>query len=627
MKRGVWYVLLGVAVPLALAVVPSVTQNQYYLHILVLVLLYVTLALGLNIVVGFAGLLDLGYVAFYAIGAYTYAILSTHWHISFWLSLPVGGLLAAIMGIALGLPALRVRGDYLALVTLGLGEIVRLTLENWESLTNGPRGIMSIDGPHFHTSRVSSPLEYYYLALGLAVITTLFVLRIRYSSIGRILAAVRDEEMAAQCVGIEPVRWKLYAFATGAFIAGVGGVFFAGWQHFVSPESFTLLESVLILCIVVMGGMGSIPGTIIAATFLVAAPEVLRGLAQYRLLVFGLVLVCVIVMQEKIRQRGLRSSVAKSLAHSNGTNGVRQQSSTMRGGWVGSEVGERPVETKPLVLLRVLGLKKSYDGIKAVQDISFEVGSGEIVALIGPNGAGKTTVFHCVSGVLKPDAGTIQLAGRDGVLNSIKLRPHIIARRGIARTFQDIRLFQNMTAVDHVLLGTNCGQGVTPLELLAMFPKVFRRDRDNHKLACRLLNCVGIKDPFRLASALTLVEQRRLGLARALATNPKVLLLDEPAAGLNESEKIHFCQLLQSIRDDLSISIVLIEHDMRNVVMTTVRSGPVKVHESQTASTEEKRLVDRIIVMDQGRLIAEGPPGEIQSSPLVKEVYLGKGYQ
>lgn len=268
--------------------------SGYQVNIMITALLYVMLGLGLNIVVGMAGLLDLGYVAFYAVGAYSYALLNLHFGIGFWLALPLGGLLAAMFGILLGFPVLRLRGDYLAIVTLGFGEIIRLVLENWTEFSNGPSGISGIPRPSFFGMDLNleqSLISLYYLMLIMVALTIVVSSRLQNSRIGRAWAALREDEIACRAMGIDKIKIKLAAFASGAFWAGMAGVLFAAKTTFVNPASFTFMESAIILCIVVLGGMGSIPGVIIAALVLILLPEYLRAVADYRMLVFGATLV------------------------------------------------------------------------------------------------------------------------------------------------------------------------------------------------------------------------------------------------------------------------------------------------------------------------------------------------
>jgi len=285
--------------------------STYQTNIMITALMYVVLGLGLNIVVGLAGLLDLGYVAFYAVGAYTYALLNLHFDLGFWLVLPIGAMMAALFGVMLGFPVLRLRGDYLAIVTLGFGEIIRLILENWNEFSRGPSGIANISRPGFfgvEMSLESAILYLYYLMMALVVITIFVVNRLQDSRIGRAWIALREDEIACQAMGIDKTKTKLTAFALGATWAGMVGVVFAAKTTFINPASFTFMESAIILCIVVLGGMGSILGVIIGALVLILLPEYLRAFSDYRMLAFGAVLVTMMIF----RPQGIIANVRRT---------------------------------------------------------------------------------------------------------------------------------------------------------------------------------------------------------------------------------------------------------------------------------------------------------------------------
>ena len=283
---------------------------MYHTSIMISALVYVMLGLGLNIVVGLAGLLDLGYVAFYAVGAYTYALLNLHFGISFWLALPIAAVLGFGFGTLLGYPVLRLRGDYLAIVTLGFGEIIRIVLENWDDFSNGPRGISDIPAPSFfgHVfGQHDSVIYIYFIVIGLVLLTIFFVNRLENSRLGRAWIALRDDEIACQAMGIDKVKTKLTAFALGATWASLAGVVFAAKTSYINPMSFTIWESITILCVVVIGGMGSAIGVIAGALVLILLPEYLRAVAEYRMLVFGALQVIVMVFKPE----GLIKSVRK----------------------------------------------------------------------------------------------------------------------------------------------------------------------------------------------------------------------------------------------------------------------------------------------------------------------------
>jgi len=296
--------------------------NRYWLDLAILIVTYTMLGFGLNIVVGLAGLLDLGYVAFYAVGAYSYALIAQHFGLSFWICLPLAGMLAAVAGLLLGFPVLRLRGDYLAIVTLGFGEIIRLILLNWQDLTGGPNGISGIARPSFFGLPFSAAdngfaatfgLSYspthrvvflYYLILALALMTNWVTLRLRRLPIGRAWEALREDEIACRALGINTTNTKLTAFAMGAMFGGFAGAFFATRQGFISPESFTFGESALVLAIVVLGGMGSQLGVAVAATVMLGGFELFREFEQFRMLIFGAAMVAIVIY----RPRGLVST-------------------------------------------------------------------------------------------------------------------------------------------------------------------------------------------------------------------------------------------------------------------------------------------------------------------------------
>jgi len=310
---------LALTLVMAVAVFFPFVTERYAHDVAISVLVYIILGLGLNVVVGLAGLLDLGYIAFFGVGAYTYALMSVHFGLSFWLCLPLAGCFAALAGCLIGYPTLRMRGDYLAIVTLGFGEIVRIVINNWMSLTNGPNGILGIKAPGiywwngdgFEHIWLNSLEQLYYIILALAVFTVIAVYRINHSRIGRAFEAVREDQTAAELMGVNTLRIKLLAYALGATFGGLAGTFFAARMKFVSPESFTFIESAMVLAMVVLGGMGSIPGVILGSVALIALPEMFRGFELYRMFVFGGVMAVMMIFRPKglwpAKRLGVRS--------------------------------------------------------------------------------------------------------------------------------------------------------------------------------------------------------------------------------------------------------------------------------------------------------------------------------
>lgn len=285
---------------LVLAVLFPIITGMYQTSIMITALLYVVLALGLNIIVGLGGLLVLGYIVFYGVGAYTYAILNYHFGLNFWLALPLGGIFAMVIGILIAIPVLRLRGDYLAIVTLAFGEIFRIVMENWNALSFGPSGIANIPRPTIFgldmNLQQSTGLTYY-IILAFVILTIFIVRRLENSRLGRAWVATREDEIASEAMGIDMWKTKLAAFALSTFWAGVAGVIFAGKTTFINPASFTMWESILVLCMVVLGGMGSIPGVISGALIITLLPEYLRAFSELRMLIFGAVLVLVMLFK------------------------------------------------------------------------------------------------------------------------------------------------------------------------------------------------------------------------------------------------------------------------------------------------------------------------------------------
>ncbi|MBI4776927.1 MAG: ABC transporter ATP-binding protein [Deltaproteobacteria bacterium] len=291
--------ILPVGLVIGLCVLPPLVGN-YWTHVLAYIGIYVMLGIGLNVVVGFAGLLDLGYVAFYAIGAYSYALLASPQfgiHIPFWAMIPVCVFLACLGGVLLGIPVLRMRGDYLAIVTLGFGEIIRIMLNNLDKVTNGPKGLLRIDPPSIGSFEFSTPTHYYYLILAGCLLSAFIADRLNNSRIGRAWIAMREDQDAAALMGIDVLKYKLLAFAIGASFAGAGGIIFAARQGSIFPDDFSLMVSINVLCLIIIGGMGSVTGVILGAVILIGVPEVLRAVALYRMLAFGALLVIMMVFR------------------------------------------------------------------------------------------------------------------------------------------------------------------------------------------------------------------------------------------------------------------------------------------------------------------------------------------
>jgi branched-chain amino acid transport system permease protein len=611
-------------------------------------MIYVLLALGLNIVVGYAGLLDLGYAAFFAIGAYAMGLLNSpvlgspfYGHAwSFWLCIWVAAAVSALLGVVIGAPTLRVRGDYLAIITLGFGEIIPVAIRNlgditidiggWRpverlNLTGGENGVNPVGRPYlpgvpFETDAI----PWYYLILVIGAASVWAMQRLHDSRLGRSWMAIREDETAADCTGVNPISTKLLAFALGASFSGFAGSVYAAKLQAITPGAFEFQVSIMLLCMVVLGGAGSLGGVVLGAMLITVFDRVLLAqmttlvrsvgratgvpalttidLTLWRWFFFGLGLVLVMLLRPQgLLGRRVRPAPVPDTDEAVVVEAAPSPRVETIPAWLRERASRAPAPGGA-PLLEVHGLVKKFGGVIALNDVDLVVPRGAIIGLIGPNGAGKTTFFNAVTGLSRPDSGHITFEGQslDG------LRPNKIVARGIARTFQSIRLFPYMTVLENVLVGENCRLTAGVAGAVLRPAAVVAEEAQARHRARALLGFVGLADKGAdLARNLPYGDQRRLEIARALATEPRLLLLDEPTAGMNPQETETLTGLIGLLRRELGLSILLIEHDMQ-VVM---------------------RISDRITVLDYGTRIAEGTPTEIQRHPRVIEAYLGTGYE
>jgi len=585
-NRGLLATIVGLAV---VASVASYFANGYQQYVIAMVAVTAIVGVGLNVLLGLAGQLSLGHVGFYAIGAYACAILTTRYGLSFWLVLPLAGIAAAIAGALLAVPALRVRGPYLAMVTIAFGFVIEQSAAEMKGLTGGWNGIMNIPRPTF----AGLPMDEFgigVLAIALLAVLLALFARLRASTWGLAMRATRDAEVASQSIGLDLVAIRTIAFVISAFLAGIAGAIFAILGNFVSPESFPFFQSITFLLVVLIGGAGSVLGPVAGAIVVVLLPELLSFLAEYRLLFFGALLLIVLWLVPE----GIIGSLERRLRK---REALAAQPDERRVAAFLSGDGERaaraPGEAAPGLVVEGLGI--AFGGTQAVKDVSLAAKATQVTSIIGPNGAGKTTLLNLIGGFYRPDRGSVALAG-NLLPSGITYR---IARAGVARTFQTTQLFARMSVLENVLIALRRGA------LGGLHRALLRggASDDAHALACALLAYVGYRGPVdRPAGELPHIDRRLVEIARALATRPRVLMLDEPAAGLGERDTAHLGELLRRIAGT-GVAVIIIEHDMSLVM----------------------GISDHVVVLDAGRRIVAGTPVEVRANAEVRTAYLGEG--
>ncbi|CAN5197868.1 branched-chain amino acid ABC transporter ATP-binding protein/permease [soil metagenome] len=560
-------------------------MNSYYVYVLATIAMLATVGIGLNLLLGLAGQVSFGHVGFYSIGAYVVAILTTKAGWSFWFAWPVATALAGLACVALALPALRVRGPYLAMITIAFAFIVENVIIESRSLTGGQSGIMGIAAPHIGSLKTEPSIAL--LAIALTAAALWIFTRISRGPWGAAMRAVRDGETAAESIGIDPLVVKTVAFALSAAFAGAAGALFAPLSGFVTPQTFGFLQSILFVLVVMIGGSGSITGPLIGALIVGLLPEWLSRLEDYRLLVFGVMLLVVLWAAPG----GVVGAVAAARQRWVARKNVAAESST----GVGDPVSSGPFDALAAGLRRDLearGLTMQFGGVRAVNALDFEAVAGQVTALIGPNGAGKSTVLNLLSGFYRPSAGGFTLGGQTLVGRAANR----IARQGVARSYQTSQLFGSLTVEQNVALGMRRGR-------LGALLGVDGMNAVEVRAHCRtLLGYCGYRGAVDArACDLPHVDRRLVEIARALAAQPSVLLLDEPAAGLAQDDKAQLGELLRRIAAR-GVAVVLVEHDMALVMSVS----------------------DRIVVLESGQFLAAGTPRDIQADAGVRRAYLGE---
>lgn len=643
-----------IAVIALLAVLfPVITGDQANIDAAGNAAAYAALALGLNIVVGFCGLLDLGYAAFFAIGAYAYGILTSwqitpewsgfwapfaalglvekvvqngqtlvHFTVSFWLMLPISGVISAFFGVLFGAPTLRLRGDYLAIVTLGFGEIVPIVARNWTGLTNGAAGLNGIAAPTLFSYKFGiDATPYYYVGIGVVAFLIFASTRLRESRIGRAWMAIRDDEIAASAMGINLTRFKLLAFGLGAAFAGMAGTFYVAKLQTATPDMFGFPVSIMILVMVVLGGLGSVWGVVLGAVLLQLLQSWFLGdltqwvnafgdsihnsylssidLTQASELIFGIILVIMMLYRREglIPANRRQRALSFEQQHATVQTHVRAEDITL------SQIGGAAYTHAPgdVPMLEITDLTVRFGGLVALNKVNLTVPAGSVVAVIGPNGSGKSTLFNTITGLTRAGEGSILFRGNE----ILGLPPHQILQTGIARTFQNIRLFTTLTVAENIMVGLHARLKAGPFSAVFRSPKKLTEEAAGRDWVVEIARIFGNRLMPRLTQTvvgLSYANRRRVEISRALASKPMLLLLDEPTAGMNTSESLELAEQIKGLHA-LGLTILIIEHKLDVVT----------------------RIADKVIVLDHGDKLTEGLPEEVRRNEQVLEAYLGRG--
>ena len=570
---------------------------DYVIHIVNVALIYAVLAASLNLVLGFGGMASMCHAALFGIGGYASALLTMHTGANFLVGMAAAAAVSGAAGIALALPSLRIRDEYLILFTCAFQLVVWGLMGSEVAITGGESGLTAIPRASLPGLRFLTPRSYLPLVAVLATAMFLTAWRVSHSPFGRVLRCLREDETSAASLGKDVLRFKSLTFMIGGALAGAAGSLLAHYNAYLNPVNFSLDASILVVAMVVLGGTGNMLGSAVGSALLVAIPEALRFvpgtatlIGPLRSAIFGALLILFMrfrpegLLPEHLRREGRPRHGLPALSPDESAALVKLDDGALRSG-----------EVVPVVEVR--NVSKSFGGIQAVRTFSMTLAPGKVTTLIGPNGCGKTTVFNLISGFLTPDEGRIYVRGKDVT----DCQPHELVRHGLIRSWQDVRMFRSMSILGNVMAAIpgQLGEGVLALFLRPR--EVARQERENARRALAYLGFVGLAGKaLQLAGELSFAEQKQLSLARLLATRCSILLLDEPASGIDgasiERMGKEVVNLAQAGR-----TVCLVEHNLDIV----------------------KGLSDETLFMDQGRVIRKARPEELMRDPELARIYFG----